>query len=947
MGLKSTFNKDKSKAEACAVGKYVNTAYDNMVIISKNIDALLEISENLVYLTTYLGSYESDPTERPNGSPLQDGDYYFNTLSNALVYYDLTEDVWFTVDPQEVLNARDEAQAAQAAAEAAEAGALVSAGNAATSEANALASENAAALSETNAATSATNALASENASAASEAATAQSESNAATSATNAANSASAAATSESNAGSSEVAAANSAVVAAGYAADAEAAFDNFTDLYLGAKATDPTTDNDGSPLQVGATYWNSTSNDLRYWSGATWDIPEQTAIQAANDAIAARDDAQLSETNAVASEAAAAQSEANASQSAANASISETNAAASAASALNSKSDIDILLENAGYQGLWPDTGGSALKGETYQTQVSGTPTGDYYTALQNTSIDPVGDNVNWKVDVTGSYVNQAQEELINGSIFPESETVQNGDTIPVGTTHLRILVGGEHVILKIWDDIALPTLVTTVPTAGNGFSGYDLVTDQGTFELVTENTYSLRSTGRLEGWGIDKDSNNNTPQILKAMAYESSIARKVKRTLKGEGRLQILGDLKLAPFVTLECDFLVVDAGVRIIPVPNSDYTGDIIISGVGPDLFYIDGQQDNPRWLTTEFETKVKAKVSSDVFTGRCLVLDATATSELRGIISGFECDITLSRMEAAATLIVDNTAFTGGSGNSYITSNNIRIRAGGTRKMVDEYYSNGQSTTRPPNEEIAANNYTLDHQPTTATTYNLLQIVGRISELHCSFWDSHIATNNDQITIYGNDNRLYGQNFPAINSGYVNDLGQRTIYSGVSYGTPQQQFSKVVATKSINVNEFSVGGYLAAIIQNLQIDGNTIGGRTVLASRTVNIDTDRKPYVIEIDVGATINASNAYNVVVDIGGVQFVHNTAIDGDIANRIIVGIEDSQVSFSSDVNGEVSTSIVTSTISGSTLIRVSAYGSNSAENGFLRSAIIKGGFLA
>lgn len=49
-------------------------------------------------------------------------------------------------------------------------------------------------------------------------------------------------------------------------------------------------------------------------------------------------------------------------------------------------------------YKGLWPDTDGSADEGDTYQTQTDGTPTGLYFTALQNTSVDPVNDNVNWR---------------------------------------------------------------------------------------------------------------------------------------------------------------------------------------------------------------------------------------------------------------------------------------------------------------------------------------------------------------------------------------------------------------------------------------------------------------------------------------------------------------------------------------------------------------------
>lgn len=358
------------------VNRHIGTAYDNVRIVAENIEAVIEVSEGIDVVTLYLGAFATPPTEGWNGAPLVSGNFYLNTTTNTVDYYDADDMEWIAVDAETVVEAaqtavaaRDAALLAQAAAELAEtnaessaAAALASENAAALSETNALASENAAAQSESNAsasesaaATSEANALASENASAASEAAAAQSESNAATSATNAANSASAASTSETNASASEAAAANSAVVAAGYAADAEAAFDNFTDRYLGAFAVDPTTDNDGNPLLVGASYWNTTTNDLRFWNGAAWDVPEQTASQAAQDALAYRDDAQISETNAANSAAAAALSETNAlasenaaATSASNAATSETNAATSASDAATSASNAATSESNA-----------------------------------------------------------------------------------------------------------------------------------------------------------------------------------------------------------------------------------------------------------------------------------------------------------------------------------------------------------------------------------------------------------------------------------------------------------------------------------------------------------------------------------------------------------------------------------------------------------------------
>jgi len=90
-------------------------------------------------------------------------------------------------------------------------------------------------------------------------------------SATAAATSAAAAAVSETNAGGSATAAAGSATAAAGSATAAAASFDSFDDRYLGAKASDPALDNDGNPLLTGALYFNTTTSEMRVYSGATW----------------------------------------------------------------------------------------------------------------------------------------------------------------------------------------------------------------------------------------------------------------------------------------------------------------------------------------------------------------------------------------------------------------------------------------------------------------------------------------------------------------------------------------------------------------------------------------------------------------------------------------------------------------------------------------------------
>ena len=191
--------------------------------------------------------------------------------------------------------------------------ASTSATNAATSETNAASSATNAATSETNAATSATNAASSATTASTQATNAASSATAAATSETNASNSATAAATSETNAASSATSASGSATTATTKAGEAAtsatnaatsetnaatsatnsansatsagtaqtaaeaardaalAAFDSFDDRYLGPKASDPTTDNDGDALAAGMLYFNTTTDDMKVYEGSSW----------------------------------------------------------------------------------------------------------------------------------------------------------------------------------------------------------------------------------------------------------------------------------------------------------------------------------------------------------------------------------------------------------------------------------------------------------------------------------------------------------------------------------------------------------------------------------------------------------------------------------------------------------------------------------------------------
>lgn len=152
---------------------------------------------------------------------------------------------------------------------------------AAASAVAAAASASAASTSASNAATSESNAAASA--------------STASTQATNASNYASAASTSATNAANSASAASTSASNAATSASNAATSYDLFDDRYLGAKASDPSVDNDGNPLVTGAMYFNTTTNSTRIYNGSGW---QDTAAIATSINLATQVTGTLAYTN-------------------------------------------------------------------------------------------------------------------------------------------------------------------------------------------------------------------------------------------------------------------------------------------------------------------------------------------------------------------------------------------------------------------------------------------------------------------------------------------------------------------------------------------------------------------------------------------------------------------------------------------------------------------------
>jgi len=275
--------------------------------------------------------------------------------STEALISDLTSQV------QQVTTANTQAQAAATAATSAASNAALAETNVSTLAQQATTTLNQANTAISQANTAVANASAAVASTNAAVTATGNSQAAAASSASAAAASQTAAAGSASPASSSQSAAASSASSAAANATSVAAALASMNAIWLGAKTADPTLDNNGNSLTIGAEYLNTTRNPptIRVYTSGGWADQDQTAETASSNATLAASQASTSATNASNSANAAATSATNAANSASaaatsassastsssSASTSATNAANSASSAATTAANINALL--------------------------------------------------------------------------------------------------------------------------------------------------------------------------------------------------------------------------------------------------------------------------------------------------------------------------------------------------------------------------------------------------------------------------------------------------------------------------------------------------------------------------------------------------------------------------------------------------------------------------
>lgn len=168
------------------------------------------------------------------------------------------------------------------------------------------------------------------------------------------------------------------------------------------------------------------------------------------------------------------------------------------------------------------------------------------YSDELITGTITEVSENVNGNITLTTSLGAQyvlrdyklvkLEQYLGAGSsvyIGSNRQYLRVGDTIPSGTTHVQTLVDGMPQLSKIWTYVSLPATITQI--SENIYNGQDVITSEGTLEVISTYVEELRNSHNPEGWGVDITGATSShlqwskiaSEVSKIVGHESHIYR------------------------------------------------------------------------------------------------------------------------------------------------------------------------------------------------------------------------------------------------------------------------------------------------------------------------------------------------------------------------------------------------------------------------------------
>ena len=297
---------------------------------------------------------------------------------------------------------------------------------------------------------------------------------------------------------------------------------------------------------------------------------------------------------------------------------------------------------------------------------------------------------------------------------------------------------------------------------------------------------------------------------------------------------------------------------------------YCDLIVNSGFNPTIGYVDGTFRPTMLLADNRRAGIYGTFRSENPTpnARALFLDGNARDGKRGIISWFECDITLRNIARACDVDASNPTGIEGA-KSYVNNNYLRIA------MWDVPYGYIEADIDTSKAEIAANDVWLDYQ-SSAVSVQVVRNRGTRNNLHGNIWDTdrtaYPSLLSSAIDIGGSANTVGGANWPSPASNVVSITDVLCDYTGYTYGTAKRVVKPLTVLARLGVDqgngvEASVVGQLGAISNPVNIPAGAVL-QSVFA-RTYGFNSNRVPYFIDGYVLLKNSTLSPVNVQVKFG------------------------------------------------------------------------------
>lgn len=297
---------------------------------------------------------------------------------------------------------------------------------------------------------------------------------------------------------------------------------------------------------------------------------------------------------------------------------------------------------------------------------------------------------------------------------------------------------------------------------------------------------------------------------------------------------------------------------------------YGNFIIDAGFNPTVGYVDGTFRPAMYLSDYRLAGIYGtiKAATTTPTGRALFLDGNARNGVRGIISWFECDLSLRYIRESCKVEASNPSNIDGR-NSYVNNNYIRLAIMGS---VDGYI---EADFDPSNSEIAGNTIHLDYQTSTGSE-RIVRIRGTRTKVGGNVWDTdktlYPSLRSDAVDIGGKMNVVGGNMWPSPSSNVVVITDTLCEYTGYTGGTARKTVKPLYVFSRLGLdNGNGMEGPPVAHLDALPVPVEVPASSTNLLvfGRTFGFAASNAPYYVDGYVILTNNTAAVSNSTVLVG------------------------------------------------------------------------------